>query len=102
MQQQSKFFFNVDWVTILIYMALCAIGWVNIYAAVYNPDKAAAFNFTAVYGKQLLFIVTGLILGLSILLFDAKFFSVFAPIIYGVTMILLLVVLDILAPLISK
>jgi rod shape determining protein RodA len=94
MQQQSnRFFFNVDWVTILIYLALCVIGWINIYAAVYNPEKAATFNFSAVYGKQLLFIITGLILGLSILLFDAKFFSVFAPIIYGVTMILLLVVL---------
>jgi len=94
MQQQSnRFFFNVDWVTILIYVALCAIGWINIYAAVYNPDKAGEFSFAAVYGKQLIFIISGLVLGLSILLFDAKFFSVFAPIIYGVTMLLLVVVL---------
>lgn len=94
MQHQSnRFFFNVDWVTILIYVALCAIGWVNIYAAVYNPDRALDFSFSTIYGKQLIFVITGLVLGLSILLFDAKFFSVFAPIIYGVTMILLLVVL---------
>jgi rod shape determining protein RodA len=94
MQQQSnRFFFNVDWITILIYMALCTIGFFNIYATEYNPDKATAFNFAAKYGKQLIFIITGLILGLSILLFDAKFFSVFAPVIYGITMLLLLVVL---------
>jgi rod shape determining protein RodA len=92
-QQNNRFFFNVDWVTILIYMALCAIGWVNIYAAIYNPDKAEGFSLMAVYGKQLLFIITGLIIGLSILLLDAKFFSIFAPIVYGITMVLLLAVL---------
>lgn len=92
-QQSSRFFFNVDWVTILIYVALCAIGFVNIYASVYNPEESTAFNFTTNYGKQLIFVITGLILGLSILLLDAKFFSVFSPIIYGVTMLLLLVVL---------
>ena len=94
MQQQSnKFFFNVDWITILIYVALCAIGFVNIYATEFNPDISTNFSFSASYGKQLIFIGTGLVLGFSILLFDAKFFSVFAPVIYGVTMVLLLVVL---------
>ncbi|MBB2147117.1 rod shape-determining protein RodA [Pedobacter sp. LMG 31464] len=94
MQHQSnRFFFNVDWITILIYIALCAIGVANIYSTEYNPDKAAAFSLGSSYGKQLIFAGTGLILGLSILLFDAKFFSVFAPVIYGVTIFLLLVVL---------
>lgn len=94
MQQQSnRFFFNVDWVTILIYVALCAIGFINIFATEYDPDKSTVFSFGANYGKQLIFIGTGLILGFSILLFDAKFFSVFAPVVYGITMILLLIVL---------
>lgn len=94
MQQQSnRFFFNVDWITILIYVALCTIGFLNIYATEFNPDISTAFRFSASYGKQLIFIGTGLILGFSILLFDAKFFSVFAPVIYGVTMLLLLIVL---------
>jgi rod shape determining protein RodA len=94
MQQQSnRFFFNVDWVTILIYFALCIIGWINIYSADFDPDKSSNFSFAAEYGKQLIFILTGLVVGFSILLFDGKFFSVFAPVIYGSTMILLLVVL---------
>jgi rod shape determining protein RodA len=66
---------------------------VNIYASIYNPDTAAVFDFSTNYGKQLIFILTGLILGFSILLLDAKFFSVFSPIIYGITIFLLLVVL---------
>jgi rod shape determining protein RodA len=94
MQHQSnRFFFNVDWITILIYISLCLIGWINIYAADYNPDKATGFSLAATHGKQLVFIITGLLVGLAILLFDGKFFSVFAPIIYGVTMILLIIVL---------
>lgn len=92
-QQNSRFFFNVDWVTILIYMALCTIGFFNIFSVRYDPDKAEAFNFGAEYGKQLIFIISGLVLGLSILLFDAKFFSVFAPIVYGITIVLLIAVL---------
>jgi rod shape determining protein RodA len=91
--QNNRFFFNVDWITILIYVALCAIGFLNIYSVKFNPDKSEAFSFAAEYGKQLIFIITGLVLGLSILLLDAKFFSVFAPIIYGVTVLLLLAVL---------
>jgi len=92
-QQSNRFFFNVDWVTILIYIALCAIGFVNIYASKYNPEISDLFNFCSNYGKQLIYIGTGLILGFSILLMDAKFFSIFAPVIYGITMFLLLVVL---------
>lgn len=93
-QSSNRFFFNVDWITILIYVALCAIGYVNIYASIpHNEGEAATFNFATNYGKQLIFIITGLILGLSILLLDAKFFSIFSPIIYGVTILLLLVVL---------
>ncbi len=93
MQQGNRFFFNVDWVTILIYIALCAIGFVNIYASIYNPDTSTVFNFSSNYGKQLIFILTALILGFSILLLDAKFFSVFSPIVYGATIFLLIVVL---------
>jgi len=92
-QPNNRFFFNVDWVTILIYIALCLIGFLNIFSSQYNPDKSTAFNFSAEYGKQLIFIITALILGLAILLFDGKVFSVFAPVIYGVTMVLLLAVL---------
>lgn len=91
--QNNRFFFNVDWITILIYMVLCVIGFFNIFSVQYDPDKSEAFSFATEYGKQLIFMITALILGLSILLLDAKFFSVFAPIIYGVTIILLILVL---------
>ena len=92
-QQNNRFFFNVDWITKLICMALCAVGIINIISEQYDPDKSEAFSFAAEYGKQLIFIISGLILGLSILLLDSKFFSVFAPVVYGITIILLITVL---------
>lgn len=92
-QQNNRFFLNVDWITILIYMALCIIGFLNIFSVQYDPDRSAVFSLNTEYGKQLIFMVSALILGLSILLFDAKFFNVFAPVIYGVTILLLLIVL---------
>lgn len=92
-QQGNRFFFNVDWVTVLLYIALCSIGFINIYASIYNPDKATAFDFASSYGKQLIYIITGLILGLAILLFDGRMFNVFSPFIYGITLLLLTAVL---------
>lgn len=91
-QQGNRFFFNVDWITILIYVALCIVGFVNIYASIPSVDTSL-FNFSSNYGKQLIYIIAGLVLGFSILLFDAKFFSVFSPIVYGITVVLLLAVL---------
>lgn len=92
-QQGSRFFFNVDWVSILIFVALCAVGFVNIYASIPKAADAVGFSFSSSYGKQLIYIIAGLILGFSILLLDAKFFSIFSPIIYGITVLLLLAVL---------
>ncbi|RZK50425.1 MAG: rod shape-determining protein RodA [Pedobacter sp.] len=90
---QNRFFFNVDWISILIYVLLCGFGILNIYSVRFNADDATGFNFSAEYGKQLLFVISAIVMGLSILLFDAKFFRIFAPIIYGVTIILLMAVL---------
>lgn len=92
-QQGNRFFFNVDWISILIFMALCAVGFVNIYASVFNVSESAAFSFSSSYGKQLVYIIAGLVLGFSILLLDAKFFSIFSPVIYGITVLLLMAVL---------
>lgn len=72
---------------------LVVMGWLNIYAAVYNEDYSSIFDITQSYGKQLIWILSSLFLALLILLTDARFFSTFAYLIYGLLIILLLVVL---------
>lgn len=88
-----KIFGEVDWLTVGIWLLLCLVGWFNIYAAVYDPEQPEVFNFATNYGKQSVFILTALILGLSILVIEAKFFGSAAPFIYGFTLVLLVLVL---------
>ncbi len=93
MNSRRSLFFNVDWFVILIYLALCAIGWFNIHAAVFDASKPSMFDMSTNYGKQTIFIITAIIIGIVILLLDSKFFSTFSPVFYGITLLLLVVVL---------
>jgi rod shape determining protein RodA len=92
-RNETNIFRNIDWWIIGIYMALVFIGWLNIYAAVYDEQHQSIFDFSQSYGKQLIWIITGFAIGLFILLIDSKFFSQFAYGIYGISILLLIAVL---------
>ena len=93
MSERNNIFNNVDWKIVILYLLLVIMGWINIYAAVYNEDHSSIFDLSQSYGKQMIWIATSLFLGLVILLTDARFFSTFAYLIYGLTILLLLAVL---------
>lgn len=93
MNNQRSLFFNVDWFIILTYLTLCTIGWFNIHAAVYDPMNPSILDLDTNYGKQLIFIISAIIIGFAILLLDSKLFNTFSPIFYGITIILLILVL---------
>jgi rod shape determining protein RodA len=90
---QRSFFFNVDWITVFIYLALCTIGWFNIHSAVYDEKYPSVLGFHTDYSKQFFFILVSVTFAIIILLLDSRFFSALAPVFYGVTVILLLLVL---------
>lgn len=69
------------------------MGWINIYAAVYDENHKSIFDFTQSYGRQLIFITTSLFIALFIMAIDSKFFSQFAYGIYIFFLVLLLAVL---------
>ena len=93
MRRYRSIFANVDWVIILLYLALVFIGWINIYAAVYNEEHHSIFDITQRYGKQLMWIVFAFILAFVILLVEGQFFTSFAIPIYGVILLSLIAVL---------
>lgn len=93
MNNKRSLFFNVDWPIILTYATLCIIGWFNIHAAVYDPSNPSIIDLDTNYGKQFFYILSAFIIGLAILLLDSRFFNTFSPIFYGITFILLIVVL---------
>jgi rod shape determining protein RodA len=59
------------------------MGWLNIYAAVYNEEHQNIFDTTQKYGKQLIWISGAAIIAFSILLIDANFYTAFAYGFYG-------------------
>jgi len=94
-RERNNVFNNIDWKLISLFLVLVFMGWLNIYAAVYNEDYSNIFDITQSYGKQLLWIITAFFIALLILLTDARFFSAFAYLIYGITIIMLLIVLGV-------
>jgi rod shape determining protein RodA len=74
-------------------MILILLGWINIYAAVYDENHASIFDLHQKYGKQLLWIVAGLILAMITLFIEGKIFSQVAWLIYGFCLILLIIVI---------
>lgn len=68
------------------------MGWLNIYAAVYNEDHKNIFDLSQKYGKQLIWIGSASILGLFILLIDADFYTVFAYFFYAFFLLLCIAV----------
>ncbi|MBK6344871.1 MAG: rod shape-determining protein RodA [Bacteroidales bacterium] len=95
MRERKNIFSNVDLTLIILYLVMVFLGWVNIYAAVYNEEYNSIIDISQSYGKQMIWIASSLFLGLVILLTDARFFSTFAYVIYGFTIFLLVVVLAI-------
>ena len=87
MRTNEKFTGNIDWLSVLIYIALVLVGWAAIYSAVYT-DGLSPFNTvgsgTAVNtGKQFQWIIASLVIGAIILIIDGKFFATFSYAIYG-------------------
>jgi len=80
---QNSVFYGVDRITIITYVILVILGWLNIYAAVYNEEHQNIFDTSQKYGKQLIWIGGAAIIAFSILLIDANFYTVFSYGFYG-------------------
>jgi rod shape determining protein RodA len=92
-REDKGIFYRIDWVVVGLYLALVFIGWLNIYAAVYNETHNNIVDLTQKYGKQMIFIIAAMLLALGILIIDPKFFSQFAWFIYGFFLFMLVIVI---------
>ena len=92
MRFKNHIFDKVDWWTVLMYALLVIIGWLNIYAALFNENHEI-IDFSQKYGRQLIWISISFIIAIFILFFNWKFFEGFAYPIYVLSIISLLAVL---------
>jgi rod shape determining protein RodA len=77
----------------MLYLALVAMGWLNIYAAVYDDTtRQTIWDLSLNSGRQLLFIAASLVIILAINILDMRFYETFAYIIYGLILLLLMLV----------
>lgn len=82
---------SVDWITIVIFLALVVFGWFSICGACYDYGEMDFFSFESNPGKQLVWIGGALALGFFILMLEDKIYDWFAFIFYVLMMLLLLV-----------
>lgn len=93
MNNKNNIWVNLDWFTVILYLALILIGWINVYAAVYNEEHQSILDMGQRYGKQLIWMIAGIILAIMVLSVDGKFYVIFAYHFYLFTVLLLIMVL---------
>ncbi|MFA8433990.1 MAG: rod shape-determining protein RodA [Marinifilaceae bacterium] len=93
MRRKVNLLKNLDWWTIFLYVVLVFLGWVNIYAAVYNEEHQSILDISQRYGKQLMWIGAAFFIAIVILIVEGKFYSAFAYPTYLFMILLLIAVL---------
>jgi len=93
MQGNRNILNRIDWVTVILWVVMMIMGWLNIYAAVYNEQHTSIFDLSQRYGKQLIWIFAAVVLAVFVLVTDNKLYYFFAWFIYGFFIFLLVLVL---------
>jgi len=81
---------NIDWITIVLFITLVIMGWLNIYSASLPVQETSIFDIDQIYGKQILFIILTIPLVLVVLTIDAKVYEKYAFVFYVIGLISLL------------
>ena len=81
---------RIDWLSVLFYVLLLTIGWVNIYSSTFSESDSSIFDFGTLHGKQLFFILTSFASIVILLALEANFYERFSSVLYIISMVLLL------------
>ncbi len=84
---EKGLFYGIDRITVITYALLVFMGWLNIYAAVYNEEHQNFFDTTQKYGKQLIWISSAAFIAIMILIVDANVYTVFAFVFYVILLV---------------
>ena len=82
---------NLDWISVVIFIALVVLGWMNIYSSslAISARDASVFDISQVYGKQMLFITLTIPIIFVVLFVDSKFYEKYSSLIFGVALLAL-------------
>jgi rod shape determining protein RodA len=93
-QSNKASFSRIDWVLVLLYIAMVGWGWLNIFSTEFVREEGfSILDFSHNYGRQMFWVITSIALAFFILLIDARFFTTFSYLIYVALILILLAVL---------
>ncbi len=98
LQRDDRISGSLDWPTVGLFFLLLLLGWLNIYAVVYDETATKSiFDLTISSGRQMMFIGAAMAIIIMILIIDMRFYETVAYVIYGAVIVVL-----ILVPIIGK
>ena len=80
---------NIDWWTVIIYIALLSFGWISVCGASYSYGETDIFSLSTRSGMQIVWIATSILLGMVVLLLDDRIYDTFSYVIYALLLLLL-------------
>ena len=82
---------NLDWISVVIFIALVVLGWMNIYSSSLSlsAGNTSIFDISQVFGKQMIFIFLTIPIIFIVLFADSKFYEKYSSIIFGAALLLL-------------
>jgi rod shape determining protein RodA len=92
-KRSESILLRVDRITVLLFLAMVVLGWLNIYAAVYNDAHKGLLDLSQRYGKQFVWILAAIVLAVFIVIIDNRFYFFFGYFLYGGAILLLILVL---------
>lgn len=83
---------EIDWLTLLMYLLIVSLGWINLYSTS-GEEGSAILTLNSYHGREAIFIIASVVIGIIILLLDVKFIDFLSYFIYGAAIVLLLATL---------
>ena len=92
MRSQNRY--QTDTLSVVYFLSLVALGWINIYAADYDLENAVSFfDLNQSATKQLIWIAASFLIIAIIYILDYQFYDSFGYVIWGISIFFLLAVL---------
>jgi rod shape determining protein RodA len=92
-KRNENILLRIDRFSMVLFLVMVILGWLNIYAAVYNEEHQGILDMSQRYGKQFVWILAAILLAIFVVIIDNRFYFFFGYFLYGATILLLILVL---------
>lgn len=82
MRRQESITGKLDWLTVILYMALAFFGWLVIYSASSGGEEKKIFDASINSGKQFQWMIASGVIAFIILVVDSRFYVTFSYIFF--------------------